>query len=73
MKKKLPITIIFTASVLVLLISLALFWNMGIYADEYNTSPAVVCGGGFWLIADWLRLALSAVIVLVSGSRLLKR
>lgn len=73
MNKKILDLIIFTASTFILLISLKLFWNMGIFVDEFNTSPAVVCGGSFWLAADWLRLGLSAAAAIASGIRLLNK
>ena len=49
---------LFAVSLLTLLISLKLFWNMGVYVDEAGTSPDKVCGGEFWLYMDWLRLLL---------------
>ena len=55
---KLTRTIIFTLSFVTFLISLKLFWNMGVYVDEAGTSPDKVCGGDFWLYMDWLRLLL---------------
>ena len=36
---KLTRTIIFTLSFVTFLISLKLFWNMGVYVDEAGTSP----------------------------------
>ena len=36
---------IFILSFISLLISLKLFWNMGIYAGKYGSSPVFVCGG----------------------------
>ena len=41
---------IFVISLISLVISIKLFWNMGVYADEYGSSPALVCGGWFWLL-----------------------
>lgn len=73
MKGKSVNLIIFIVSALALGISLKLFWNMGIYVDEYNTSPSVVCGGEFWLYMDWLRLALLAVIAIASGAKVLRK
>lgn len=46
---------------------------MGIFADEFNTSPAVVTGGEFWLLMDWVRLGFSALICLLSGMTLLSK
>lgn len=67
MKKKLIYISIFILSFISLIISLNLLWNMGIFADEYNVSPKDVCGGDFWLLMYWLRLALTAVICTLSG------
>ena len=50
-----------------LIISLGLFYNMGVFADEAGCSPADVCGGEGWLLADWLRLALLALACLLCG------
>lgn len=72
MKKKIGILVIFIFSTAALFISLKLFYNMGIFVDEFNTSPAVVNGGEFWLMMDWLRLGLLAVISLVSGIKLFR-
>lgn len=67
MKKKWMIGIVFLCNLLVFVICVNLFFNMGVYADEHNTTPSVVCGGEFWLLADWLRLVLSGISAVVSG------
>lgn len=64
---------IFVLSLISLIISLKLFWNMGVYADEYGSSPVLVCGGWFWLCMDWIRLALLFVLCIISGLKLIKR
>ncbi len=64
---------IFVLSLICLLISLKLFWNMGIYVDEFNTSPDVVLGGNLWLAMDWARLGFTALICVLSGINLLKK
>ncbi|CEJ73071.1 Uncharacterised protein [[Clostridium] sordellii] len=38
---------IFVLSLICLIISLKLFLNLAIYADEFHTSPDVVLGGEF--------------------------
>lgn len=73
MKNKWVNTIIFLLSIISLIISLKLFWNMGIYADEYNTTPSIVCGGEFWLYMDWLRLGANALICILSGISLFRK
>ncbi len=72
MKKTLNI-LVFIFSLASLVISLVLFYNMGIFVDEFNTSPDVVCGGEFWLYMDWLRLFLLAAVTLFSGMNLIRR
>ena len=73
MKNKFLNTSIFILSLITLLISLKLFWNMGIYVDEFNTTPSVVCGGDLSLYIDWLRLGFSALICLLSGISLFRK
>ena len=63
---------IFVLSLIALVVSLKLFWNMGEYADKYGSSPVLVCGGWFWLYMDWIRLGLLAVLCIVAGFKLLK-
>ncbi|MCT4565259.1 MAG: hypothetical protein N4A68_13220 [Maledivibacter sp.] len=69
-KKKSKLFIVFILSGMVLLISLRLFWNMGIYVDEHNTTPSVISGSDFWLYMDWLRLVLLTVIFIISATSL---
>lgn len=64
---------VFVLSLTSLLISLKLFYNMGVYADEYGSSPVLVSGGWFWLYMDWIRLGLLLVLCIISGLRLIKR
>lgn len=65
-KRKLSITV-FLLSLFSLLISLKLFWNLGIFVDESGLSPNIVNGGDFWLTLDWLRLLLLLLLCVVSG------
>ena len=64
--------IIFVLSLIALVISLKLFWNMGVYADEYGSSPVLISGGWFWLYMDWIRLGLLFVLCIISGCKLIK-
>ena len=64
---------VFVLSLTSLLISLKLFWNMGVYADEYGSSPILISGGWFWLYMDWIRLGLLLVLCIISGLKLIKR
>lgn len=65
-KRKLSI-ILFMLSLFLLAISLKLFWNLSIFADEYNSSPIIINGGEFWLAMDWLRLLLLFLMCIASG------
>ncbi|MDO4926412.1 MAG: hypothetical protein Q3980_12250 [Turicibacter sp.] len=65
--------IIFGLSLVSLMISMKLFYNMGVYVDEANSSLDVVLGGEFWLWMDWIRLAFIAVICLLSFVKLIRR
>ncbi len=62
--------LILVISAVCLYISLKLFYNMALFADEYNTSPVLICGGWFWLLMSWLRLALLAVVSVASGIKM---
>ncbi|MGG4264261.1 hypothetical protein [Peribacillus simplex] len=53
-KRKLSITV-FLLSLSSLLISLKLFWNLGIFVDEYGLNADIVNGGDLLLTMDWLR------------------
>ena len=68
--KKYLAAIIFILSLIALVISLRLFWNLGIYVDEHNTSPSAVLGGDFYMFANWLRLLILALITAGSGLQL---
>ncbi|WP_339159494.1 hypothetical protein MKX50_10105 [Paenibacillus sp. FSL W8-0186] len=70
MKRKVLSIAVFSLSFLSLIISLKLFWNMGIFVDEYGLSPSIVNGGDFWLLMDWLRLLLLFLLCIISGVKL---
>lgn len=65
--------IVFLASFACLVISLRLFVNMAIFVDEYNSSPTLVCGGGFWLMMDWLRLGFLFLLSFAAGANLIMK
>lgn len=71
-KWKLLQIMIFLLSFFSLLISLKLFWNLGVFVDEYGLSPDIVNGGDFWLSMDWLRLLLLLLLCIVSGMSVFK-
>lgn len=70
-KRKLSISV-FLLSLFLLLISLKLFWNLGVFVDEFSLSLDVVNGGDFWLAMDWLRLLLLLLLCVVSGISIFK-
>ncbi|GIP56716.1 hypothetical protein [Paenibacillus woosongensis] len=70
MKRKVLSIAVFSLSFLSLIISLKLFWNMGIFVDEYGLSPSAVNGGDFWLLMDWLRLLLLFLLCIIFGVNL---
>jgi len=67
MGKRIISITVFLLSLFTLLISLKLFYNLGLFVDEYNLSPHIVDGGDFWLVMDWLRLFLLFLLCVVSG------
>lgn len=71
-RRKLSITV-FLLSLFSFLISLKLFWSLGVFVDEKGLSPDVVNGGDFWLAMDWLRLFLLFLLCVVSGISLFKK
>lgn len=75
MKLKLKILdiIIFILSIISLIISLVLFYNMGIFCDEFNTNPSTICGGEAELFANWGRLFFLALICILSITNLIEK
>lgn len=72
MKNKKFSIAVFLISFISLLISLKLFWNMAIFADEYNSSTTIIHGGNFWLLMDWLRLLLLFLLCIISVINIFK-
>ncbi|WP_252249479.1 hypothetical protein [Clostridium sp. VAP23] len=64
---------IFVLSTCALFISIKLFWNMGVYVDEFNTSLDVVLGGDLGLFMDWIRLGILLLISILSGINIFKK
>lgn len=73
MKGRAVNAVILILSSICLVISFKLFWNMGIYSDEMNTSPERILGGELWLYMDWIRLALNVLIVALAGINLFSK
>lgn len=71
--QRVPMILLFIISFASLLISLKLFWNFGIFVDEYNLNPAIVNGGDFWLMMDWVRLLLLFVLSMITGIGIFKK
>lgn len=70
MNHKLSNPIIFVSSIISLIISLRLFWNLGIFSDEYNLSPDFVLGNDFWLYMNWLTFPILLVMCFISLTNL---
>jgi len=71
MNKRVLSILVFILSFVSLMISLKLFWNLGIFVDDYNLSLNIVSGGDFWLLMDWLRLLLLFLLCVVSGMKII--
>jgi hypothetical protein len=54
-------------SIVMLIILMGLFYRMGIYVDEYGTSPSTVWGSDFWNYMNWLLLLLLLIMVFVNA------
>ena len=53
------------------IISLMLLWEMGVFCDKYNMTPALVCGSFEGLILYWLRIFLLMVLSVLSAVRII--
>ncbi len=73
MKKDACILSIFILSILNLIITIFLFGNMMIFCDEYNSTPALVCGGNFGLFLSWFRLVLSLLLCIFAYRNISKQ
>ena len=70
MKNKGLQLILFILSLICLIISAKLFYQLGIYVDKTNTSPSVVLGGNFGVWLEWKHLELIGAISVLSGIQL---
>lgn len=73
MRKKIRDSVILILSLLSLVISLKIFYNLGFYVDEVNINPSVVLGGDIWLLMSWLNFVILGIILVVAGINLLKK
>ena len=58
--------LLFVCCLVSLFISLHIFYNQGIAADELNLSAAQLFGGSFWLSMTWLRMLLLLIATILS-------
>lgn len=72
MKSKFLNSIMFISVIISLIISLRLFWNIGIFSDEYSSSPGAVLGGDFWLYMDWVTFPLLLIMCFISLGNMLR-
>ena len=63
--------LVFLLSTTSLIITISQFWNLGIYVDEYGTSPSIVLGGESWLYLSWIKLFILFVLSIISASKLI--
>ena len=63
--------LVFLLSTISLIITISQFWNLGIYVDEYGTSPSIVLGGESWLYLSWIKLFILFVLSIISASKLI--
>lgn len=73
MRKRYMDFIIFIFSTVSFLISAKLFWNMGVYIDEYGVSADTISGGNFWASMDLLRVIILGALFIISLLRLFKQ
>ena len=63
--------ILFICCTVSFLISLKLFWDLGVFCDEFGTSPDELFGGEFGLFMVWLRMGLLFLATIGSALALL--
>ena len=73
MKNKYLNLSILILSMICLIISIKTFYNLGIYVDEYNTSPSVVLGGDIWVYTQWINFGVNAIICILAGIGFIKK
>lgn len=73
LKQKMLPLIIFLLSSISLVVSLTNFYNLGIAADEFGTSPDIILGSELMLALTWLQFVFLLVIVICSLILLFKK
>ena len=58
-------TLVF-GSLISLVITMHRFYNVGIYSDEFGSSPVLIFGGEFGLYLEWVNLFLIFGLFIVS-------
>ena len=71
MKNKNLISILFILSLVTTIISLTLFYNSGIYLDEFNANLHQITGGEFFTYMLWLKQFLLIAITMLLGTHLI--
>lgn len=62
--------LLFILSLFIFIVSLILFRNMGMYANDFGASTVDIAGGWIWLEMDTLRLVVSFIVCLISAIRM---
>ena len=62
--------LLFILSLFIFIVSLILFRNMGMYANDFGASTVDIAGGWIWLKMDTLRLVVSFIVCLISAIRM---
>lgn len=66
MKSRVVLGVNFILCIVCLFISMKLFWNTGVFVDEYNLSPDIVLGGSVWMLMNWIQIGLIAIISMLT-------
>jgi hypothetical protein len=61
------------ASLFSIIISLKLFFNLGVYADDYGGNVIQASGGWFWLYMRWVNVGLVLLILIFTVKKLIHR
>lgn len=73
MKRNIWNICVFCICIVCLIISLYLLWHLGIFVDQFNTSPSIVLGSTFGLALLWGRIFLLFIASILSFVNLCRR